>query len=181
MAEPNTKISQYHDIREFVSPVVWKKWGNKSKWFVQARIVNVCELLRRKTAAIHEVPVSNVIVKINTWHTDNPKETVSDAGYRSGLDFLNNEGKPLADIDIGDYDSFHWQGHCANATVEVVKDDNVVYLSSYGIATVILSFEDDFILNGLTAISEPRKSHTSLHMDCRNTGSFGIKIMNTRR
>lgn len=180
MAKLSTKVSKHYDIREFVSSVVWDEWKLKSKWFVQARIINVCELLYRKISINYDIPISNIKIKINTWMQDGRKKGISDAGYRSGLDYLDPDGKPRTDIKLGVFDSFHRQGHCVNVCIEILKDEKTTYLSSYDITSVILDHENDFIVTGLTAISEPRKHSDCLHMDCRNTNSFNIKIVNVR-
>lgn len=171
----DSEISHYFDIREFVSRETWEKYGTLSFYYVQHRIINICKLLHHKTAETYNVSEEDVSLRINNWHLEEEGEVFEYEGYISGVDNekLWKDGK----LSEEDFDSFHRQGHAANVRISVIKNDKTVQLSAYDIASIILKDEDDFVLNGLTVISEPIKSRDFLHLDCRNTQSFKLKIL----
>lgn len=170
-----SEINHYFDIKEFISEDTWNEYGPSSFLYVQQRIINSCKLLHQKLSDVYDVPQGDVSVRINTWHFEDGDKVYQYQGYISGKD---NE-KKYHDGDFGeeDYDSFHRQGHAVNVRVKIKKDGEIKVLNSYEIAAIVLEFEDDFILNGLTVISEPRSDRDYLHMDCRNTRSFKLKIV----
>lgn len=172
----NTQVSTHHDIREFISRKTWTRLGPAAIEFVQARIINVVELLQSKIALDLNIPVNTVSIYANTWHLD-PINGVTDAGYRSAHDYYEAVIAGNTEVIDEQFDSFHRQGHAVNVTCEVIMNNKRKELTAYEIASVILNHEDSFILNGLSVIGEPRKSRKGLHLDCRNTRSFKLKIL----
>lgn len=172
----NPKISEYFDIREFISKQTWDRYGNQSFWFVQHRIINSCKLLHRKIADRYDIPQTDVTVVINNWYkTSDTQNSYEYEGFVSGND--NAKLYEMGKLNDDDYDSFHRQGHAVNVKVNVKINNKIEKLTSYDIAVIILEHEDDFVLNGLTVIGEPRKNKYELHLDCRNTRSFKLKII----
>lgn len=53
------QLSEHFDLREFVGPSVWEKWGSKAIWFIDQRLLRVAETIRREL----QKPVV-----INDWH-----------------------------------------------------------------------------------------------------------------
>lgn len=54
------EISEHFDIREFIPPEIWSKFGTQSRWFVRPEIVNFAEFVRNHFGKS---------VTINNWHT----------------------------------------------------------------------------------------------------------------
>ena len=63
-------ISKNFVIQEFVPPEIFTKFGDNSIWFVDNRLVNVCQYIRTGTGK----PLT-----INNWHTGG---TYRESGYR---------------------------------------------------------------------------------------------------
>lgn len=53
------KINEYFDIREFVPPQIWNKFGEKSIWFIDPKIIEIAKAYRE----FFEVPII-----INNWY-----------------------------------------------------------------------------------------------------------------
>lgn len=53
------KLSENFTLEEFIDPKTFKKFGKKSMWFIDPKIVDIAQLLR---------DLSGVPVKINDWH-----------------------------------------------------------------------------------------------------------------
>lgn len=53
------KINQYFDLREFVPPEIWGRYGEKSIWFVDPKVFAIASAYRE----FFGVPVI-----VNTWH-----------------------------------------------------------------------------------------------------------------
>lgn len=81
-----SKISKHFDLREFVSEVTWKTYGEKSIWFIDPRLITLAEFVREWFKA----PMT-----INDWSTGGgfqnrgyrrPKSTVgaSESQHRFG-------------------------------------------------------------------------------------------------
>lgn len=53
-------LSEHFLIQEFIPIEIFLQYGNNSQWFIDPRIVNICEWIRVKTGHA---------VTINNWHT----------------------------------------------------------------------------------------------------------------
>lgn len=53
------KINEYFDIREFVPPQIWNRFGEKSIWFIDPKIIEIAKAYRE----FFEVPII-----INNWY-----------------------------------------------------------------------------------------------------------------
>lgn len=63
------KVSNNFDLREFVSPILYEKYGDKSLWFIDQRIIQSAQDLRDNLG---------VSLTINNWHYGGDR-------YMSGL------------------------------------------------------------------------------------------------
>ncbi len=66
-----SKISSNFDIREFVPPIIWRRYGANSRWFVDPKIISLAEFYR----SYFGVPVY-----VNTWFYGG---NLSGRGYRT--------------------------------------------------------------------------------------------------
>lgn len=53
------KVSKNFDIREFVPPSIWNKWGEKSIWFIRPEVISLHQFYR---------DYFGKSVRINNWH-----------------------------------------------------------------------------------------------------------------
>jgi len=53
------KLNDYFDVREFVPPQIWNKYGEKSIWFIDPKIIQIATLYRE---------FFNVPIVINNWY-----------------------------------------------------------------------------------------------------------------
>jgi hypothetical protein len=82
-------------IQEFVYPELFDKYGEKSQWFIDKRIVQACQFLRDKL----DRPI-----KINDWHDGGHYH---ESGLRmfdteTGAKFSQHKFGAAADLKIGD-------------------------------------------------------------------------------
>lgn len=64
------KVSQHFSIQEFVPPVTFSKWGNRSIWFIDPRIITLADAIRSHFG---------LSMTINNWHRGG---VFSQRGYR---------------------------------------------------------------------------------------------------
>lgn len=53
------KLNNYFDVREFVPPQIWNKYGERSIWFVDPKLIEIATLYRE----FFEAPII-----INNWY-----------------------------------------------------------------------------------------------------------------
>lgn len=86
--------SQYFTVQEFVPPEIYNLFGpERSTWFIQPEIVNVCHLLRVMTGRS---------VTVNNWHRGGPYR---DSGYRMpsckvGAEYSQHKLGNAADVKV---------------------------------------------------------------------------------
>lgn len=115
-----SKISSHFYLEEFVPKELFSKFGDKSIWFIDQRIIDISEVLRQRF---------NKAVIINNWHS-------------SGA--FNNRGFRMPDCPIGGFLSQHKRGNAIDVNVgdltpqEVYKDliENFSIYSKAGLTTV---------------------------------------------
>ena len=94
-------ISKNFIIQEFVPQSVYEKWGEKSIWFVQPRIILLAQFLREKFGR----PVT-----INDWHNGG---SYQERGYR------------LPDSPTGGYQSQHKFGNAIDFNIYDLTPDEI--------------------------------------------------------
>ena len=84
------KISKHFDIREFVPPETWKKWGARSIWFIRQKTIDLAELLRETIRVEFDVKDDEVRVVINNYHYTNSGHVYKYSGYRPQTAYEND-------------------------------------------------------------------------------------------
>lgn len=95
------KVSDHFDIREFVPKVIYNKYGTKSIWFIDPRLIEGMELIRT---------FFNAQVTINNWHIGGN---------------LQNRGFRMPDSKVGASLSQHKFGRAADFNVKGLASDEV--------------------------------------------------------
>lgn len=160
------KISPNFDLREFVSPQTWAKWGAKARWFVRPEVINGAELLRE--IARQKYPTA--IVEINTYLYG---RSYTHSGYREPLSYSEGQFNKTPNTE-----SLHRQGAAIDCKI---KTDSLKYLSSKEMAALVTANEDRFLSAGITRMEDWRNTKGSfidwLHLDCANTGLDYILVV----
>lgn len=69
------KVSPNFDLEELVPPETYQKYGSSSIWFIDKKIIEVLEIMRKDLGPIY----------VNTWSLPNPKllgQIFNYSGYR---------------------------------------------------------------------------------------------------
>ena len=116
----NVKIGTYFEIVEFVPPVIWNKFGEKSVWFMDKRIFLLADFIRSRFGK----PMT-----INNWNNGG---TFSLRGFRPPD---TTTGGLLSQHKFGRAIDFNIEG---STPQEIYKDivDNFTIYSKAGLTTV---------------------------------------------
>lgn len=160
------KVSKNFNLKEFVSPLTWKRFGLKSIWFIDPKIIAIAQLLRDVTGAR---------VTINDWHLEGNYRY---SGYRPPLivrlkKIFANRFEPIKTLNeflkivkrykIGAAESDHKFGRAIDVKVKG--------LTSGEVYNIIISHKSEFIKAGLTVMEDVSYTSTWNHLSCRNTGT----------
>jgi len=160
------KVSKNFNLKEFVSPLTWRRFGLKSIWFIDPKIIVIAQLLRDITGAS---------VTINDWHLEGRYKY---SGYRPPFivrikKIFANRFEPIKTLSaflkivkrykIGAAESQHKMGRAIDVKVEGLR--------SVEVYNIVMAHSAEFIKAGLTAIEDVEKTPTWVHLDCRNTAS----------
>lgn len=116
----SVRLSDDFIIQEFVPREVFEIFGTKSSWFIDIRIVHVCQYLRDLTQKS---------LTVNNWYWDGS---------------YNNSGFRKADASIGAIMSQHKYGRAADIKIEGLDPkeieqivyDNWIELRRLGLSTI---------------------------------------------
>ncbi len=96
-----SKISEHFDVREIVTPEIYAKFGENSKWFVSEKQIRFAEFLRMHFGKA---------ITINNWHT---------GGH------LQNRGTRNPITDVGAVYSQHKLMNAVDINVSGMNSDEV--------------------------------------------------------
>lgn len=97
----SVKLTDNFTIHEFVPKSVYERFGNKSIWFIDIRIVRICQFLR---------DYIDRPLKINDWHIGGS---------------FQNSGFRLSDETVGSPMSQHKYGRAADIKIEGFSTDEI--------------------------------------------------------
>jgi len=114
------KISAHFDIREFVDPTIFNKYGAASQWFIDQKVIEFMEIIRERFGKA---------IYVNDW-------------YRGGN--LQERGYRIPDTSTGAWYSQHKFGRACDFNVlgmessEVFDDvvSNQEFYLSIGVTTI---------------------------------------------
>lgn len=159
------KVTKDFDLREYVSPDVYNKYGNKSIWFVNPVLYSLMQFHKEMLEDEYEGKIS---VVINSWHYGGNRKWSGHRTYKY-INQMIKRGIKTATL------SQHIGGMC-NAT------DSKVFLNGKEIPAeeirkFVLKNEDAYMNEGLTTIESGKWARTWNHMDCRPTALEHILIV----
>lgn len=157
------KVSDNFDIREFVPPETWAKWGVKSIWFVNKKLFPLAEFYKQFFKQYYKA--DNVLIAINTYLFDKTANAKTLRGYRP------------PDTKTGGFESQHKFCNAFDCDIFIIKGQEKKEADYKEIQAIIKANEKTFMAAGLTTIESVEFAPTWLHSDCRNTGLDTILIV----
>jgi len=176
------KVAKNFDLREFIPPSVWKKFGKLAVWFVNPKLFVIAQGEKDFLTAYYKKKYDNVktvLVVINNWH-------YAKSGIRrwSGLRTVPyimrqlKTGKRPATL------TQHIGGMC-NATDKkyyiVFNDGKRKEIPASEIRSIILKNQSTWMAWGLTTLESGKYAPTWVHGDCRPTGRKTILIVGDKK
>ena len=143
------KVSKDFDVREFVPPVIWNQYGDKSIWFIQESLVVMMQFIR---------DYFDASVTINNWHY-----------WKSGMPGPYTQRGYRIPSGIGAKYSQHKRGTACDFTVQGIIPNDV--------RAVILRNIKSFMDVKLTTLEHGDDAPTWVHADQRWTGMDHILIV----
>ena len=151
------KVSQNFDIREFVPRSIWNKWGTRSTWFIEERVVKVAQFYKDFFTKYYKNKhdgLKTVSIVVNTWH------------YIKGGQ--QNRGFRTPSCKVGASMSQHRFCNAFDCDVILVfKDGRRVEANYKELHKIIKEYEDQFMGAGLSCLESVKDAPTWLHSDCR--------------
>ncbi len=149
------KVSPNFDIREFVPPEIWIRFGENSTWFIDEKTVKVAEFYKDFFSRYFKNKIGQelkaVIIKVNDWQWGGPRKY---SGFRppdctTGVALSQHRFKSAFDCEI--ILVFH-SG----------RREEVDYLE---IHKIIQEYEQTFLENGVSRIESVKIATGWLHTD----------------
>lgn len=168
------KVAENFDLREFVSPDTWKKWGKNSRWFVDQRVIDYAQYCKgfftyyfKKN---RKKKVKKVTITINNWLWKGNKVG---RGYREPKQYNSGQFKKTPNSE-----SLHRQGKAVDQVVTIYYEDGTTeHVKSKELLAIIQQYWTQFKTTGVTTIEDPAIAPTWLHSDFRNTQSEDLLIV----
>ncbi|KKN88637.1 hypothetical protein LCGC14_0245280 [marine sediment metagenome] len=141
------KVSKNFDLREFVSPGVYRKWGDSSIWFLDQRVITLAQFIRDR------FNYSGMICNWHWWYKGCGFQKYQYSGFRSPSCTI---GAKLGQHRFGRGLDYKMMGKPNNGADEL-REDIEGHFSMYK-------------ERGLTTIEHRNFAPTWCHMDTRWTG-----------
>ena len=135
------QVSKNFHIKEFVPKEIWQRWGKRSIWFVDPKIIKVAQALRNEFGPM----------------------IINGGNY-------NQSGFRPMSTKIGGKLSQHRFGRAIDCKFKDMTVQDVY--------SAILKNESHWMKKGITTLENINATPSWLHVDCRNTGSSKILIVN---
>jgi len=161
------KVSDNFDIREFVSPDTWRKWGERSIWFVDPVIIEIAEFYREFFCDYYGADEVNVIV--NDWHFGGRK---IGRGYREPKQYNSGQFSKRPNSE-----SLHRQGKAFDCDIYLKMNGESKEVDYRAVHAIIKTHQFEFRRAGVTTLEHPEFAKTWLHTDVRYTGLDHILIV----
>jgi hypothetical protein len=142
------KIRPDFDIREFVPPGVWREFGEKSRWLLDPKMLDLAQFYRDFFGAP---------VYVNTWAVNWVDKNFTLRGFRP------------PQTTTGAHYSQHKFGRAFDCNVQKMTPDEV--------RGVIKDNSQKFMEEGLTTLESGEIATTWIHSDVRTTNQDDILIV----
>jgi hypothetical protein len=152
------KITENFRVEEFVPQKIFQKYGDKSVWFVDPKIIRIAQLLRE---------YFDKSMTINNWHNG------GSFNYRG---FRDDSFYYQWDANLSAYKSKR-KGKLSQHRMGRAIDFNISGVECDEVRNEFLKNEAQWIDAGLTVIEDARYSPTWIHCDIRYTGMDKIFIV----
>lgn len=144
------KVSQNFHLKEFVPTEIYKRFGSSSIWFIDKRVINICQFIRERFKRGVTVCNASSGGQYNYSGFDLPT-----GGYRKGSSLSQHKFGRAADCKLLGEE---------NKGADMLREDVINNFSLYKKL-------------GLTTIEDAKFSPTWLHFDIRETGMDELKIV----
>ena len=161
------KVTDNFDLREFVSPKIWKDWGERSIWFVNPWCYEFAQFVKDWLSEIYG---EEIIIEINTWAWGGNRKWSCHRTYQYIKDMIN-KGVKTATL------SQHIGGQAHAIDFLAKKKSNGEYIPSSDIREQMILETTLMISKGLTTLEGDKYARTWVHADNRYTGSDEILIV----
>ncbi len=163
------KVEKNFDLREFVSPGVWNRFGKNSIWFVNPWCISFAQFMKDYLTGEYD---EEVIITINNWHYNGTP--VRKWSCHRTYGYVHNQikaGKKTATLSqhIGG------QSHAIDFLARIKSTGK--YIPANEIRAKILKHQHLMMSHGLTTIEGDRYAPTWLHADNRVTNLDHILIV----
>ena len=162
-----SKVSKNFDIREFVSPAVWKRFGRNSRWFVNPWCIEMAQFIKDYLTGEYE---GEVTVVINNWHYGGNRKWSCHRTYQY-VKAQIEAGIKTATL------SQHIGGQASAFDFKAYIDKKEIPAAD--IRARILKHQSLMMSHGLTTIEGDKWAKTWCHLDNRFTGLDHILIVGT--
>lgn len=172
------KTSKDFDLREFISPDTYKRWGHKSIWFVNKKVLYFAQFhkdfLTDHYRKIYGSKLVKVTVTVNNWLFGGDK---IGRGYREPQQYA--KGGQFEDDPFSE--SLHRQGLAVDLIVVLhFADGKKLLIDSKTQILIILNNWETYKQTGLTTVESPAYAPTWLHADFRNIDQYDLHIVKPR-
>jgi hypothetical protein len=161
-----TKVAKNFDLREFVSPEVYNRFGVNSKWFVNPWCFEFAQFMKDFLTDHYG---EEVLIIINNWHYGGNRKWSCHRTYQYIKDQLS-AGRKVATL------SQHLGGQ-AHAIDFLVKKKSGGYIAAPEIRKVMLANQEKMLAAGLTTLEGDKWAKTWVHADNRPTDLDEILIV----
>lgn len=161
------KVSENFDLREFVSPAVYKRFGNQSIWFVNPWCFEFAQFVKDW---LSEEYGEEVTITINNWLWNGPRKWSCHRTYQY-ISRQIKSGKKPATL------SQHIGGQAHAIDFIAKKKSSGEVISSDEIREKMIAQSDLMLSKGLTTLEGSKWAPTWVHADNRPTGLNEILIV----
>lgn len=151
------KVSKNFDVREFVPPEIYNRFGDKSTWFVDEKIVKIAEFYKSFFFDYYKKrngdTLKAVYIIVNSWHYGGGKKWsgLRYEGCGVGVSLSQHKFKSGFDCEI----------------MLKFKDGTKIEANYVEVHKAIQDNEVLFMSNGVTTVEDVRIAKGWLHTDTR--------------
>lgn len=161
------KVAKNFDIREFVSPEVYKRFGSNSIWFVNPWCFEFAQFMKDFLTDYYG---EEVLIIINNWHYSGGRKWSCHRTYQYIKDQVDAGKKPATLTQ-------HFGGQ-ANAIDFLVKiKSSGKYIAAPDVRKIMIENQDEMMKAGLTTLEGDKWAKTWVHADNRPTNLDEILIV----
>lgn len=161
------KVSENFDLREFVSPAVWKRFGDQSIWFVNPWCIEFAQFMKEWLSGEYG---EEVVVTINSWHFGGIRKWSCHRTYQYIKNQINAGRKPATlSQHIGG------QSNAIDFQASIKSSGEVIDPSE--IRSKMIEQTALMMSHGLTTLEGSKWAPTWVHADNRPTGLNEILIV----